>query len=44
MLAQDEATCVVYGMSKAAVRLGGVDHSLPLGAIAEAILRCHSQA
>ena len=38
-IAQDEATCVVYGMPKAAVRLGGVDESLPLGAMPEAILR-----
>jgi two-component system chemotaxis response regulator CheB len=29
-LAQDEASCVVYGMPKEAVRLGGVGRSLPL--------------
>ena len=33
-LAQDEATCVVYGMPKAAVEAGVVDHVLPLDAIA----------
>ena len=37
-VAQDEATCVVYGMPKEAVKLGGVDRSLPLREIAGAIL------
>jgi len=37
-LAQDEATCVVYGMPKEAVKLGAVDRSLPLQALAAAIL------
>ena len=37
-VAQDEATCIVYGMPKEAVRLGGVDKVLPLGSIAGAIL------
>ena len=32
-LAQDEATCVVYGMPKEAVKLGAVDRVLPLGEI-----------
>ena len=32
--AQDEATCVVYGMPKEAVRKGGVDKSLPIPDIA----------
>jgi len=32
-LAQDEATCVVYGMPKEAVKLGAVDRLLPLGEI-----------
>jgi two-component system, chemotaxis family, protein-glutamate methylesterase/glutaminase len=36
-LAQDEATCVVYGMPMEAVKLGGADRVLPLGMIAEAI-------
>ena len=38
-LAQDEASCVVYGMPKEAVKHGGVDRSLPLSALAGAILR-----
>lgn len=37
-VAQDEASCVVYGMPKEAVRLGGVDKSLPLDLIAREIL------
>ena len=37
-LAQDEASSVVYGMPKEAVRLGAADRSLPLDAIAGAIL------
>jgi two-component system chemotaxis response regulator CheB len=37
-IAQDEATCIVYGMPKEAVRLGAVDRQLPLGSIAAAIL------
>ena len=38
-LAQDEASCVVYGMPKEAVKLGAVDRSLPLAALAGAIMR-----
>ena len=38
-LAQDEASCVVYGMPKEAVKHGGVDRSLPLTSLAAAILR-----
>jgi two-component system chemotaxis response regulator CheB len=38
-LAQDEATCVVYGMPKEAVRAGAVDSVLHLTRIAEAICR-----
>ena len=36
-IAQDEETCVVYGMPKEAVKLGGVDRVLPLQAIWGAI-------
>lgn len=36
-IAQDEASCVVYGMPRAAVRAGVVDCSLPLAVIADAI-------
>jgi len=35
---QDEATCVVYGMPKEAVKLGAVDRVMPLGDIAGAML------
>jgi two-component system chemotaxis response regulator CheB len=37
-LGQDEETCVVYGMPKEAVRMGAVQRSLPLGAIANAVI------
>jgi two-component system chemotaxis response regulator CheB len=37
VLAQDEATCVVYGMPRHAMEAGVVDRSLPISAIAEAI-------
>jgi two-component system chemotaxis response regulator CheB len=33
-VAQDEATCAVFGMPKVAIDHGGVDQVLPLGAIA----------
>ncbi len=36
-LAQDEASCVVYGMPKEAVRRGGVERSLPLAGFAREI-------
>jgi len=38
-LAQDEASCVVYGMPKEAVKHGGVDKILPLSALAGAMMR-----
>jgi two-component system chemotaxis response regulator CheB len=38
-LAQDEATSVVYGMPGEAVKLGAVDRSLPLQAIAPEVIR-----
>jgi two-component system, chemotaxis family, protein-glutamate methylesterase/glutaminase len=37
-LAQDEASCVVYGMPKEAVSLGGVDEVVTLERIAERVL------
>jgi two-component system chemotaxis response regulator CheB len=37
-MAQDEASCVVYGMPKEAVKLGAVERSVPLAGIAQAIL------
>ncbi|MFI5910605.1 chemotaxis response regulator protein-glutamate methylesterase [Dactylosporangium sp. NPDC051541] len=36
-VAQDEATCVVYGMPKEAVALGAAEREVPLPAIAEVI-------
>lgn len=38
-IAQNEATCVVYGMPREAVRFGAADQVLPLGSIAAAILK-----
>jgi len=37
-IAQDEASCVVYGMPKEAVKIGAVDHVLPLDSIPGKIL------
>lgn len=37
-IAQDEATCIVYGMPKEAVELGAVEQLLPLQRIPQAIL------
>ncbi|MCL2841473.1 MAG: CheB methylesterase domain-containing protein [Defluviitaleaceae bacterium] len=42
-IGQDEATCVVYGMPKAAKALGAVDHELPLDKIPEMILHLASK-
>lgn len=38
-IAQDEQSCVVYGMPKEAIRLGAVDHVVPLDRIAEEMLK-----
>ncbi len=38
-IAQDEGTCMVYGMPKAAVAMGGVGRVLPLGMIAAALAK-----
>ncbi|MEW6379176.1 MAG: chemotaxis response regulator protein-glutamate methylesterase [bacterium] len=38
-IAQDEATCIVFGMPHEAIALGGVDEVLPLQAIPAKILR-----
>jgi len=38
-IAQDEATCVVFGMPAEAIKTGGVDRVLPLGAIAAEVVR-----
>ena len=37
-LAQDQDSCVVYGMPKEAVKRGGVDHSVALSEIPEKIM------
>jgi two-component system chemotaxis response regulator CheB len=38
-IAQDEATCVVFGMPNEAIKLGGADEVLPLERIAPEVLR-----
>ena len=38
-IAQDEASCVVFGMPKEAIKLGAVDEILPLSQISATILR-----
>jgi two-component system chemotaxis response regulator CheB len=37
-IGQDAASCIVYGMPKAAFELGAVERQVPLRRIAEAIL------
>ncbi len=37
-IAQDEASCVVYGMPREAVKAGGVHESLPLESIPERLV------
>jgi two-component system chemotaxis response regulator CheB len=38
-LAQDEASCVVFGMPREAIRLGAVDQVVSLERIPEAVLK-----
>jgi two-component system chemotaxis response regulator CheB len=38
-LAQDEESCVVFGMPREAIRRGGVERTVPLSAIAAEILK-----
>lgn len=38
-IGQDEDSCVVYGMPKEAMKMGGVERELPLRAIASAIIK-----
>jgi two-component system chemotaxis response regulator CheB len=40
--AQDEASCVVFGMPREAIALGAVERVLPLSRIPEAILTCRT--
>lgn len=39
-IAQDESTCIVFGMPKEAIKLNGVSRVLPLPSIAGGILNC----
>lgn len=39
IISQDEKSCVVYGMPKAAVKTGAVDRVVPLNQIADAIVK-----
>jgi two-component system chemotaxis response regulator CheB len=43
-IAQNEETCVVFGMPKEAIKLGAVDDILPLESMARAILAFDSRA
>jgi two-component system chemotaxis response regulator CheB len=38
-IAQDESSCIVFGMPAEAIKLGAVDRVLPLGAIASEVVR-----
>jgi two-component system chemotaxis response regulator CheB len=42
-IAQDEASCVVFGMPKEAIKLGAVDQVMPLDRVASAILQFDSR-
>jgi two-component system chemotaxis response regulator CheB len=42
-IAQDEETCVVFGMPREAIRMGGVDHIVPLNHIAGTLSRLLEQ-
>jgi two-component system chemotaxis response regulator CheB len=42
-IAQDERSCVVFGMPKEAIRIGAVDQVLPLEKIAARMLSCLSE-
>ena len=37
-IAQDEASCVVFGMPKMAIEAGGVETVLPVGSIAKYVV------
>jgi two-component system, chemotaxis family, protein-glutamate methylesterase/glutaminase len=41
-IAQDEASCVVFGMPREAIRIGAAEKVLPLGQIAPALLGSHA--
>jgi len=40
-IVQDESTCVVFGMPREAIEIGAAQHVVPLGRIADAVLRLH---
>jgi two-component system chemotaxis response regulator CheB len=42
-LAQDEESCVVFGMPQEAIKLGGVDKVLPLDSLASETMRIYSR-
>jgi two-component system chemotaxis response regulator CheB len=42
-IAQDEASCVVFGMPKEAIALGGAERVLPLDSLAREIVRSHAK-
>ena len=42
-IAQDEETCIVYGMPRVAVQLGGIDQVLPINQIGPALLKSAEQ-
>ena len=42
-IAQDEESCVVFGMPKEAIKLGGVDHIMPLNKIPQGIVNLLNQ-
>jgi two-component system chemotaxis response regulator CheB len=41
-IAQDEASCIVFGMPREAIQMGAVDHVLPLCDIAAAFAALHT--
>jgi two-component system chemotaxis response regulator CheB len=41
-IAQNEESCVVFGMPNEAIKLGAADRIVPLGALANEILRACS--
>ena len=43
-IAQDEQTCVVFGMPREAIKVGAVEEVLPLSQIAPAVLRLLQEA
>ena len=43
-IAQDEASCVVFGMPKEAIALGAADRVLPLKRVAAEIVACGARS